>query len=275
MQQNQPVVIITGGSDGIGRAMCFEYGRNGYRVVFTGRNIAKIEDTQTALSKAGITHLGMQLDAGSHANNQRLIEETIQQFGRIDVLICNAGISMRVLFEDLDLEIFDDIMRVNFTGVVSLVKLALPHLIHARGIIIGISSINGHRATPARTAYAASKYALQGFFESLRMELMHHQVHVLVACPGFTQSSMRKSAIMKDGNPQGETKLKESKMMSAETVAKKVYRAMISKKRDLLLTTQGKAAVWANKFFPGLMDRIVFRVMARKPDSPFYKAKTK
>lgn len=273
MESVNQVVIITGGSDGIGRALCFQYGREGFQVVFTGRSAQKIQDTETALTNAGIPCKGFALDAGSPEDNQLLVQKSIEAYGRIDVLICNAGISMRVLFEEIDLQLFDNLLQVNFTGPVSLIKSALPHLIASKGSIIGVSSINGRRATPARTAYAASKYALEGFLESLRMELMHHQVHVLVVCPGFTQSSMRKSAIMKDGKAQGETKLAEHKMMSPETVAAKVYKAWKHKKRDLILTTQGKAAVWVNKFFPALMDQIVFRVMAKKPDSPFYERK--
>lgn len=268
---NNKTVLITGGSDGIGKALCLEYGLKGYNVAFSGRTAAKVEAAQKSFSDAGITNIGWTLDASLESDNQTLVANTIEKFGQIDVLICNAGVSMRVLFEDLDVSLFEDIMQVNFMGPVYLIKAALPYLKSSKGTIIGISSINGRRATPARTAYAASKYAIEGFLESLRMELMHYDIHVLVVCPGFTQSSMRKSSIMPGGNRQGETKLNENKMMSAETVASKTFKAMAARKRDLILTTQGKAAVWANKFIPGLMDKIVFKVMARKPDSPFYR----
>lgn len=272
MTSLKPVVIITGGSDGIGRALCHTFGSQGYAVAFTGRTPAKVEATHRSLLDAGIENRGWTLNAASEKDNRELVQRTIDHFGQIDVVICNAGVSMRVLFEELDLKIFSEIMQTNFMGAVSLIKAALPHLIISQGSIIGISSVNGRRATPARTAYAASKYALEGFLESLRMELMSRKVHVMVVCPGFTQSSMRKSAIMKNGERQGETKLNEHKMMPAETVAKRIYRAMLRKRRDLILTTQGKAAVWINKFFPGVMDKIVFRLMAKKPDSPFYKS---
>ncbi|MFY0598705.1 MAG: SDR family oxidoreductase [Cyclobacteriaceae bacterium] len=268
---NNKVAIITGGSDGIGKALCLKYGRAGYTIVFTGRDQNKIDAVSKKLKSKSIKHLGLKLDAASNQDNQTLIQETISAFGRLDVLICNAGISMRVLFEDIELEVFDKIMAINFSGPVSLIKHALKYITLTKGSIIGVSSINGRRATPARTAYAASKYAFEGFLESLRMELKPKDIHVMVVCPGFTQTNMRGSAIMPDGNEQGETKLNESKMMSAETVARKVYNSMIKKKRDLILTTQGKLAIGVGKFFPSFMDKMVFKVMSKKADSPFYK----
>ena len=266
------VAIITGGSDGIGKALCMEYGKNGYCVVFTGRDRQKIEAVSSKLDSIGIDHLALLLDAASDADNQKLVAETVSKYGQIDVVICNAGVSMRVLFQHMQMEVFEKVMKINFLGAVSLIHHSLPHLIETKGAIIGISSINGRRATPARTAYAASKYALEGFLESLRMELMPERVHVMVVCPGFTQTNMRGSALMPDGKPQCTTKLNESKMMHPDAVAQKVYAAMGKRKRDLILTTQGKWAVWANKFVPRLMDRIVFRVMSKKADSPFYKS---
>jgi dehydrogenase/reductase SDR family member 7B len=265
------VAIITGGSDGIGKWLCIEYGKNGYSVVFTGRDQQKLDVVAHKLESLGIEHLALKLDAGSEEDNLFLVNQTIEKYGRLDVVICNAGISMRVLFKHMKMELFAKVMRTNFYGAVSLIHHALPYLIITKGSIIGISSINGRRATPARTAYAASKYALEGFLESLRMELMQEKIHVMVVCPGFTQTNMRGSALMPDGKAQGETKLNESKMMPPERVAQKIYSAMIKKRRDLILTTQGKLAVWTNKFFPSLMDKIVFRVMSKKPDSPFYK----
>ena len=264
-------VVITGGSDGIGKALCLEYGRRGYAVSFTGRSEEKLKSVSELLKNEGIIHQSFCLDAASDQDNEKLVSETIAAFGRIDVLICNAGISMRALFQNLSIQSFEKVIRVNFLGAVSLIQHALASLIQSQGIIIGISSINGRRATPARTAYAASKYAMEGFLESLRMELTADGVRVMVVCPGFTKSNMRGSSIMPNGNEQGESKLDEAKMMTAETVAKRVFRAMSKEKRDLILTTQGKLAVWGNKFFPALMDKIVFKVMSKKSDSPFYK----
>lgn len=264
-------VLITGGSDGIGKALCFQFGRKGYAVSFSGRDKEKLQAVEKDLKLEGIPCKSHCLDVSVDVDNKNLVAATVATFGSIDVLICNAGISMRALFKDLSMELFSKILQVNLMGTVSVIHHALPYLIASKGSLIGISSINGRRATPARTAYATSKYGMEGFLESLRMEVKPDGVHVLVVCPGFTQTNMRHSAIMADGQTQNETKLNEAKMMSPEVVASKIYLAMVKKKRDLILTTEGKLAVWMNKLFPSWMDAIVFKVMAKKPDSPFYK----
>ena len=134
---------------------------------------------------------------------------------------------------------------------------------------MGISSINGYRGTPARTAYTASKFAMNGFLESLRTEVMKRGVHVLVACPGFTSSNIRNQALSADGSIQGESPRDEDKMMTSDQVAEAILEATIKKKRDLVLTTQGKMAVFLNKWIPGIMDGVVYRHMAKEKDSPF------
>jgi NAD(P)-dependent dehydrogenase (short-subunit alcohol dehydrogenase family) len=198
-----------------------------------------------------------------------MVEATVDEFGKIDMLIANAGISMRAMFEDLDLEVFRQVMDVNFYGAVYATRYALPHILESRGRIIAISSINGHRGTPARTAYTASKYAMEGFFESLRTEVMKRGVQVLVVSPGFTGTNIRNNALTADGSTQGESPRDEGSMMTAEEVATKTLRAALSGRRDLVLTTQGKLVVWLNKFFPGWMDTVVYNHMAKEPDSPF------
>lgn len=263
------VAVITGGSSGIGKALVEKYGKEGYSVVFTGRNEDRMLEVEGLLTSGGIDHLGLRLDAGSMEDNKKMIDATIEKFGRIDVLVCNAGISMRALLEDLDLSVFEKVMQINFNGTLYATKYALPHILESKGSIIGISSINGWRGTPARTAYTASKYAMQGLYESLRTEVMKKGVHVLVVCPGFTGTNIRNQALSADGSAQGESPRDESKMMSSEEVAERTFRAMIKKKRDLVLTTQGKLAVFLNKWMPGRMDKIVYNVMAKEPDSPF------
>jgi len=266
---NKPVAVITGGSSGIGKALVLQYASEGYRVVFTGRNEERMQEVEKMLQDKGHEHLGLRLDAGDDDDNKKMIDQTVAAFGQVNVLVCNAGISMRALFEDLDLAVFEKVMKINFNGTLYATKYALPHILKTQGSIIGISSINGWRGTPARTAYTASKYAMQGFFESLRTEVMKRGVHVLVVCPGFTGTNIRNHALSADGQLQGESPRDESKMMSAEEVAERTFKAMQRKKRDLILTGQGKLAVWLNKWMPGKMDNIVYNVMAKEPDSPF------
>ncbi len=263
------VVVITGASSGIGKALALEFGQKGSKIVFTGRNEERVNLVSDELSKNGIENLGLVLDAASEDDNKKLIEETIQKFASLDILICNAGISMRALFEDLSLQVFKQVMDINFYGALYATKYALPHIIKSKGSIIGVSSINGHRGTPARSAYTASKYAMQGFYEALRTEVMKKGVHVLVACPGFTGTNIRNTALTASGEVQGESPRDEQSMMTAAEVAQAIYKATVKRKRDLILTTQGKLAVWLNKIIPGRMDKIVYNVMAKEPDSPF------
>jgi short-subunit dehydrogenase len=160
-------------------------------------------------------------------------------------------------------------MDINFYGTVYATKYCLPHIIASKGSIVGVSSIAGHRGLPARTGYSASKAAMQGFMEALRTELLKKDVHVLVACPGFTSSNIRNTALTKDGTAQGESPRDEGDMMSSEEVAQHILKAVQQRKRDLVLTTQGKLTVFLNKWFPSFMDKMVYNHMAKEKDSPF------
>jgi short-subunit dehydrogenase len=167
------------------------------------------------------------------------------------------------------MEVFRKVMDTNFWGTVYATKYCLPEILKNKGSIVGVSSINGYRGTPARTAYTASKYAMNGFFESLRTEVMKRGVHILVACPGFTASNIRNNALTADGTVQGESPREEDKMMTSEEVAQEIFQATIKRKRDIVLTRQGKLAVFLNKWMPGIMDGIVYKHMAKEKDSPF------
>lgn len=197
-----------------------------------------------------------------------LVKAVIEKFGKIDILINNAGLSMRALFQDVDLEVVKTLMNVNFYGTVFATKYALPHILASKGSIVGISSIAGHRGLPGRIAYSSSKFAMHGFLESLRTELLHSGVHVLLACPGFIATNIRNTALGPNGKPQGESPLDEKKLMSAETAATYIYHAVVKRKRDLVLTFQGKMTVFLNKLFPGFMDTMVYNHFKKEKDSP-------
>lgn len=265
------VVLITGGTSGIGKALAFAFGRAGAKVVVSGRNQQNLSSTSQELAAAGIDNLALNADVSVEEQCQRMVQETVDKYGRLDVLINNAGISMRALFEDLDLNVIRQVMDINFWGTVYSTKYALPYIKQAKGSVIGISSIAGYRGLPARTGYSASKFAMHGFLETLRTELLHSGVHVLLACPGFTASNIRNTALAANGQQQGETPREEEKMMSAEEVADRILQATIKHKRDLVMTTQGKLAVWVNKLFPSLADKLVYNVMAKEKDSPLKK----
>jgi short-subunit dehydrogenase len=262
------VVIITGGSSGIGKALAEKFGREGSRILITGRQLEELNKTVSELQQQGIKIAGFQADVSIEDDNRRMAEEAIKQYGTIDILINNAGISMRALFSEVDISVVKKVMDINFYGVLYATRYCLPEITKNKGSVIGISSIAGFRGLPGRTGYSASKFALNGFLEVLRTELLKTGVHVLTACPGFTASNIRMRALTKDGRAQGESPRAEEKMMSAEECARHIYKATVSRKRTLILTTQGKMAVFFNKWLPAFADKMVYKVMAKEANAP-------
>jgi len=262
------VVIITGGSSGIGKACALAFGKHGARVVISGRNQERLDEAIKTLEAASIECMGVVSDVASESDSKELIKQTVAKYGQLDILINNAGISMRSLFDDCDPSVIKKVMDINFYGTVYATKYALPYIKQFKGSIVGVSSIAGYRGLPARTGYSASKFAMQGFLEALRTELLKDDVHVLVACPGFTESNIRNTALVADGNTQGESPRDEGKMMKAEEVAQYIFNAVKRKKRSLVLTTQGKMTVLLNKLLPAFMDKMVYKHMAKEKDSP-------
>jgi dehydrogenase/reductase SDR family member 7B len=265
----QKVVIVTGATSGIGLACAEVFGRAGARIVASGRDAEKLRLLSERLTALSIDFITVEAEASDEEANRRLVEAAVNRYGGIDILIANAGISMRAMFEDLDMAVFRKVMDVNFYGSVYPVRYALPYLLERSGSVVAVSSINGHRGTPARTAYTASKYAMEGFFEALRTEVMHRGLHVLVVSPGFTGTNIRKNALRADGAVQGESPRDEGRMMTPEAVAEAIVRGLKRRKRDMVLTRQGKLVVMLNKIVPGWMDKMVYRHMAKEPDSPF------
>ena len=262
------VVLITGGTSGIGKALAHVFGQEGARVVITGRNAQNLRETAQALEQKQILCLAIQADVSREADCARMVTETIQKFGKLDILINNAGISMRAMFENLELDVIRKVMDTNFYGTVYATKFALPHILKAKGSVIGISSIAGYRGLPGRTGYSASKFAMHGFLETLRTELLNRDVHVMIACPGFTASNIRNTALAANGQAQGESPRDEAEMMSAEEVAVRILKATKARKRDLVMTAQGKLTVFLNKWLPGLTDRLVLNHFKKEKDSP-------
>lgn len=262
------VVIITGGTSGIGKALAVQFGIRGSKILVTGRDKTELDKTIWELTDQGITITAFQADVSKEEDNRRMAEEAIRKYGRIDILINNAGISMRALFEEVELDVIRKVMDINFYGVVYATKYCLPEIKKNNGSIIGISSIAGFRGLPGRAGYSASKFALNGFLEVLRTELLKTGVHVLTACPGFTSTNIRKKSLVKDGSAQGESPRNEDTMMSADECARHIYKATVNRKRTLILTTQGKLAVFFNKWLPGFADKMVYKVMAKEDQSP-------
>lgn len=269
MSLQQKVIVITGASSGIGKALATAALARGASVALCARNLQKLRDSFQESERV----LLFQADVSQEADCSRFIAATVQQFQQIDILINNAGISMRALFEEVSLTVIKELMDINFWGAVYCTKYALPYITQQKGVVVGISSIAGYRGLPGRTGYSASKFALQGFLEALRTELLHTGTDVLWFSPGFTASNIRNVARAADGSSQGETPLPEDKLMSAETSAALMLDAIEKRKRTLVMTLQGKVTVWLNKLFPGVTDRLVYRHFLNEPGSPLQKRK--
>lgn len=254
---NDKVVIVTGGTDGIGKALVEELLSRGAKISTCGRNHDKLYQLHSEYAAYPL-HT-MVCDVSSENDCRRFIETTLKAYGQIDILINNAGISMRALLKDVELEVIKKVMEINFLGTVYCTKYALPYIIETKGTIVGVSSIAGYRGLPGRSAYSASKFALQGWLEAIRTELMNDGVHVMWVCPGFTTSNIRNAALNKEGKQQGESPMDEGNMMTAVQCAKRILKAIEMKKRTVVMTYQGKQTVFMNKFFPKLADKLVKR----------------
>ena len=255
MMFKDKVVVITGGSDGIGKALTEALLNKGARVAACGRNQLKIDNL--AIENTGMPLFTMIADVSKEEDCKNFINSAIEKFGGIDILINNAGISMRALFKDTDLATLKNVMDINFWGTVYCTKFALNSIIARKGTIVGVSSIAGYRGLPGRSGYSASKHAVNGWLEALRTELLETGVNVMWVCPGFTTSNIRNAALNKDAKPQGESPMDEGKMMSAEECARHILHAIEKRKRTLVLTFNGKQTVFMNKFFPNLADKLV------------------
>lgn len=263
------VVIITGASSGIGLASAKVFGSLGARVVMAARSLEKMQELAPQVSSDPSKVLCVKTDVTVEDDCRRLVEQTVDAFGGIDILVNNAGISMRAMFGDLDLKVIHSLMDVNFWGTVYCTKYALPWLLKSKGSVVGIVSIAGYTALPARTGYSASKYAIRGFLDTLRMEHMKDGLNVLVFAPGYTASAVRRNALTADGSAQGETPLDESRLMSAETVAKRLAKALRRRRSQVTLTFLGKITIFAHRVFPRLTDRLTYIYVSREPNSPF------
>lgn len=268
-QMKDKIVIITGASSGIGKALAYEFGLKGSKVVLAARSISKLETISSDLLSKGIDCLTVPTDVTVEGDCRKLIDAAMAKYGRIDVLINNAGISMRALFIDLQLDVMRRLMDTNYWGTVYCTKFAMPYLLNSSGSLVGVISIGGYVGMPGRSAYAASKFAVRGFLDTVRVENLKTGLHVLVVAPGFTSSNIRHAALLADGSAQGGTPRDEAHMMSAEEVAQHVYKAVIARKRHVILTfVQGKLAVFLGKFIPKFLDKQIYRTFASEPDSP-------
>lgn len=269
IQLKNKVVVITGASSGIGKACAVAFADAGAHVMLAARNGEKLKQVADEISQRGHSVAMCVTDVSVEDDCRKLMETTIHNFGTIHILINNAGISMRAIFSEVDLKVIRQLMDINFWGTVYCTKYAFSEILKNKGSIAGVSSIAGYKGLPGRTGYSASKFAMNGFLDALRVENTKTGIHIMVVCPGYTASNIRNTALNQLGQQQGDSPLDESSLMSAEEVAAHIVNGIVHQKRTVILTLQGKLTVLLNKFFPSMMDRMVYKVVAKEKDSPF------
>lgn len=259
------VVLITGASSGIGRAMALQLAASGARLVLSARSADALERVAVECREAGAEAFVVVADVSVLADCERLIREGVARYGRLDTLINNAGISMRARFDEVtDPLLFDTIMRVNYLGAAWCTFYAIPHLVKSRGRIVAVASLTGLTGVPLRSAYAASKHAMRGLFDSLRIELADTGVSVTVSYPGFVRSDIRRRALGHDGAPIGGEPLDEEQEMSADECAALTLSAAVARKREVVMTLKGRVGLKVKAFAPALVDRIARATMRRR-----------
>jgi short-subunit dehydrogenase len=262
------VVIVTGASSGIGKAIACEFALNGSKVVLAARTEVKLHEIAEEILLFGGVAIVVKTDVSIEKDCKKLVDLTIEKFGRIDILVNNAGLSMRAAFIDVDVKVLHRLMNVNFWGTVYCTKFALPYLIESKGSLIGVSSVAGFHGLPGRTGYSASKFAIHGFLETIRIENLRTGLHVMIIAPGFTSTEIRKHALTANGEEQGESPRNEKKLMSPEYVAKWVLKGIRKKKRNKLLTWEGRLTALFQRIIPTVVDRAYYYEMSKEPKSP-------
>ncbi len=266
----EKVAIITGASSGIGKALAYELAKQGLHIVVVARRYDLISRIAEDLkSTYNIKALAIKADISVQAECENFINITIENFGKIDILINNAGISQRAMFADLDIEVIKKVMDINYWGAVYTTKYALPFLLKSKGIIVAISSISGFSPLPARTGYCSSKYALHGFMESLRIEHLKTGLHIMVVAPEYVASEIREHALLADGQEQGVSPREEKRMLTAEYVAKRIAKGIRKRRRTMVIGKTGTFIVGLSRVLPKLADRLIYYFIKKEHKSPF------
>jgi NAD(P)-dependent dehydrogenase (short-subunit alcohol dehydrogenase family) len=251
------VVVISGAGSGLGRALARRFASGGARVVLLDRDTEAIAVVKRELSGAGHSALALPCDVTDPEACETAVRWTLQKFGRLDVLVNNAGITHRSAFAATATDVLRRVMDVNLFGAINLTRPALPHLETARGLIIAVSSVAGFTPLVARTGYAASKHALQGFFTSLRAELAPRGIDVMLVCPSFVATGIDRNALGADGAPARHAQVVVGARLQPDDVANRIFSASERRRRLVLVGRTAHAAWWVGRFAPALYERIM------------------
>jgi short-subunit dehydrogenase len=258
-------VLITGASEGIGRALALELAPEGANLVLNARNIARLEETAGACVARGAQVEAVAGDVAQPQDCVRCVARAVQRFGGLDALVNNAGITMWARFDAVtDFSVYERLLAVNYLGAVHMTAAALPYLKSSRGLVVAVASIAGLTGVPERTGYAASKHALVGFFESLRIELADSGVDVTIVAPDFVVSQIHRRATGADGKPLVQTPMQEARIMTAERCAHLIAAAMRARRRLLITSARGRLGRWARLIVPRLVDASAARAIRER-----------
>ncbi len=260
-------IVITGASSGIGQELAVALAKDGANLVLAARTAETLAETAKRCEAAGGKAIAVATDVGDQAACEALMKAAVATFGGIDILVNNAGVSMVAAFESItDLSLFERLMRINYLGAVYCTHFALPHVKARKGLLVAVSSLTGKTGVPTRTGYSASKHAMQGFFDSLRIELIESGVDVLVVSPGFVATDIRASALGSDGSALKTSPRDEAEgTMSVDECVGIIYRAMARRDREVVMTWKARVGLWLKLIAPGMVDRLALKMSKLKP----------
>lgn len=269
---NKRVAIITGASSGIGEAMAHQLAQQDYKLIINARSKQPLERVEQDINQAYPNScFSLSGDVSQESTSKMLVQLALEKFGQLDVFIANAGGTMKGLFTEVNMEVHRRLMDINYFGTLYGAHYALPELIKTKGSFVGVSSVAGFKGLPGRTGYSASKHAINGLIDTLQTEFLKLPVHIMLACPGFTNTNTRRAALLPDGSIQGDTPREEGKMMSAAQAAEEILSALAKKKKKIVLTKEGKLILLLNKLAPEFLRKKIYASFAAEPNSPLPK----
>lgn len=252
------VIAITGASDGIGAELARQVSGKGVWLALAARNEAKLEAVAEECRARGAEAVAVRCDVAVEDDCRNFIDTAVRKYSSLDILVNNAGVSGHARFDEVaDFAWYEQMMRVNYLGSLYCTRHALPHLKARRGQIVAVSSLAGKVGIPGRTAYSPTKAAQALFFEALRSEVAGDGVGITVVYPGVVATDIRRHGYGPDGRPAGRSGLKEEGAMSVQECARQIAAAMLARRRELVMTLQGKVGLWLQLLAPGIVDRMV------------------
>jgi short-subunit dehydrogenase len=268
--RSSKVFIVTGASEGIGAELALQLAARGHRLVLAARHEGALHDVAARCQRNGGQAVAIRTDVAVEGDCRRLVEQALEAFGGIDVLVNNAGVSMHATFDEIsDWSTYERLWRVNCLGTIYCTRFAWPYLKAVPGKrggqVVGINSLAGRTGVPGRTTYCASKFAQAGFLEALRIEAAAHGIAVTVVYPGVVATETRRKGLNGKGEPAGVSRLDERDAMPVEVCARRIVRAIERRRRELVMTAKGRFGLWLKLIAPGWVDNLA-RAAVKKDD---------